>query len=113
MVEELYDAPIEAGASEEKARAASRAVADMERHFTNIEKEIFGLRSHLDQQILNLRAEITGLRAYVDRQITGLRAYVDEHIAGRSSDLSQERRPDGRAIRRKQSCSPGRSYLAH
>ena len=28
IVEELYDALIEAGASEEKARAASRAIAD-------------------------------------------------------------------------------------
>jgi hypothetical protein len=32
------DALIEAGASEEKARAASRAVADMEKHFGNTEK---------------------------------------------------------------------------
>jgi hypothetical protein len=38
IVEELYDALIEAGASEEKARAASRAVADMEKHFGNTEK---------------------------------------------------------------------------
>ena len=52
IVEELYDALIEAGASEEKARAASRAIADMEGHFANIEKDIF----RLDQKTGGLRA---------------------------------------------------------
>ena len=59
IVEELYDALIEAGASAEKARAASRAVADMERQFTNIQTEIFGLKQ-----------EISALRSYVDQRFT-------------------------------------------
>jgi hypothetical protein len=49
IVEELYDALIEAGASQEKARAASRAIADMQGHFTNIQRDI----SHLDQRSQN------------------------------------------------------------
>jgi hypothetical protein len=55
MVEELYDALIEAGASEEKARAASRAVADMEKHFGDVEKDILSLRSHVDRGFADLR----------------------------------------------------------
>lgn len=51
IVEELYDALIEASASEEKARAASRAVADMERHFINLEQKISDLRSYIDAAI--------------------------------------------------------------
>ena len=47
IVEELYDALIEAGASEEKAKAASRAVANMERHFANIERDITDIRGTL------------------------------------------------------------------
>ena len=59
IVEELYDALIEAGASEEKARAASHATADMQRHFTNLQRDI----SRLEQQI-------AGLRSYVDQRFT-------------------------------------------
>jgi len=46
---------IEAGASEEKARAASRAVADMQGHFATIEKNI-----------LQLKQDISEFRSYVD-----------------------------------------------
>jgi hypothetical protein len=56
IVEELYDALIEAGASEEKARIASRAIADMQGHFTNIQTDI----SRLDQKISELRSEVDG-----------------------------------------------------
>ena len=47
IVEELYDALIEAGASQEKARAASRAVADMEGHFARIERDLTDIRGTL------------------------------------------------------------------
>jgi phage shock protein A len=67
IVEELYDALKEAGASEEKAKAAARAVANMENHFGNIEKEL----SRLDQKI-------SELRSYVDQRFTELRSYVDQ-----------------------------------
>jgi hypothetical protein len=86
MIDELYDALIEAGASETKARAASRAVADMERHFTAIEKAIFGLRAHMDTEVAGLRThvdkEVTGLRTHVDKEISGLRAHVEKEISG-------------------------------
>jgi hypothetical protein len=42
--------------SQEKARAASRAIGDMQGHFTNIQRDI----SHLDQKISELRSEVDG-----------------------------------------------------
>lgn len=47
MIEELYDALIEAGASENKARAASRALADYDKRFTGVEKELMDIRGTL------------------------------------------------------------------
>jgi hypothetical protein len=54
ILEELYDALIEAGASVEKAKAASRAVADMEKQFAILRQEISDLRSHVDQRFTQI-----------------------------------------------------------
>ena len=40
LIEELYDALIEAGASEEKARAAARAIAGYETRFSSVESDL-------------------------------------------------------------------------
>ncbi len=40
IVEELYDALREAGASEEKARAAARAMANYDNRFNKVEAEL-------------------------------------------------------------------------
>lgn len=40
MVTELYDALVDAGASEEKTRAAARAMADYETSFNTIDSEL-------------------------------------------------------------------------
>jgi hypothetical protein len=68
LVEELYDALIEAGASQEKAKAASRAVADMERHFSDLQKDIFGVRQ-----------EISDLRSHVDRGFADIHGTLRLH----------------------------------
>ena len=88
IVEELYDALIEAGASEEKARAASRAIADMQGHFTKIDGDIQKLDQkiergiqkldqkieleiqRLDQKISEFRSEIERRFSYVDQRFT-------------------------------------------
>src|SRR5436853_6687129 len=75
IVEELYDALIEAGASAEKARAASRAVADMEGHFANIHNEIFGLK----QEIFAIKQETSELRSYVDQRFTQVEGTLRLH----------------------------------
>ena len=40
MVVEIYDALIEAGASESKSRAAATAIADYEKRFNKIESDL-------------------------------------------------------------------------
>ncbi len=47
MVTELYDALIDAGASEEKARTASKALADYESRFNSIDKEFTVIKGEL------------------------------------------------------------------
>lgn len=44
IVEELYDALKEAGTSEEKARAAARAIAGYDNRFANIDKDLTVLK---------------------------------------------------------------------
>jgi predicted nucleic acid-binding Zn-ribbon protein len=95
IVEELYDALIEAGASEQKARAASRAIVDMDGHFTDIQTDISRLDqkverdisrlyqkvehgiSHLDQK---LERDISRLDQKLDQKISELRSYVDQRF---------------------------------
>ena len=79
IVEELYDALIEAGASEEKARAASRAIADMQGHFANIEKNISRLDQKVDQRISELDQKISELRSYVDQRFTQVDGTLQLH----------------------------------
>jgi hypothetical protein len=40
MVAEVYDALVEAGASEEKSRAAAKAIADYDQRFNRIDSEL-------------------------------------------------------------------------
>lgn len=47
MISELYDALKEAGASEEKAKAAAQAIADYERHFVRIESKLDSLEAEI------------------------------------------------------------------
>jgi len=47
IIEELYDALIEAGASEEKARAAARAIAAYEQRFSQMENHFTRIKGDL------------------------------------------------------------------
>lgn len=47
MITELYDALKEAGASDEKAKAAAEAIADYEKHFTRIESGLTDLKAEV------------------------------------------------------------------
>ena len=40
MISEVYDALLEAGASEEKSRAAAKAIADLDQRFNKIDSEL-------------------------------------------------------------------------
>ena len=60
IIEEVYDALIDAGASEEKARAAARSIANYDKQFSKI-------KSDLSKQFSEIRADLLILK-----WITGL-----------------------------------------
>ena len=73
MIAEVYDALIEAGASQEKARQAAEAIVASE----NVERELGSLRQELKQELGSLRQEFkqeTGsLRREFQQEISALR----------------------------------------
>jgi len=50
MIAELYDALKEAGASEEKAIAAAKSIADYENHFVRMESKTDSLELKLESE---------------------------------------------------------------
>ncbi len=48
VLSEVYDALLEAGATQEKARKAAEAVAGYENRFSKIENELTGIRGELN-----------------------------------------------------------------
>ena len=51
MIAELYDALKEAGASEEKAIAAAKSIADYENHFVRMESKIDSLELKIESKV--------------------------------------------------------------
>jgi hypothetical protein len=58
MIEELYDALREAGVSEEKARGASKAVADFRESIHGIQLEVLRLRTDLTAEMHEIRSTV-------------------------------------------------------
>jgi hypothetical protein len=67
MVTEVYQALVDAGASEEKARAAAEAIPDMSdlaekndvaQFRSELKQDIAGLRSELKQDVVGLKADL-------------------------------------------------------
>ena len=92
MVTEVYQALVDAGASEEKARAAAEAIPDMS---DLAEKnDVAELRSELKQDIADLRAElnqdIAELRSELKQDIAELRSELKQDIASLRSELKQD-----------------------
>ena len=91
LLEELYDALIEAGASEEKARAASRAIADMEGHFAKIESDISRFDQKVERDISRLdqkiERDISRLDQKIEMQVSELRSHVDQRFTNVEGSL--------------------------
>ena len=89
MVTEVYQALVDAGASEEKARAAAEAIPDM----SDLAKknDVAGLRSELKQDIAELRSELkqdfVDLRSELKQDIAELRSELKQDIVGLKADL--------------------------
>ena len=71
MVTEVYQALVDAGASEEKARAAAEAIPDM----SNLadKNDLAGFRTELKQDIADVRSELK-------QDIVGLKADLYKHM---------------------------------
>ena len=100
MVTEVYQALVDAGASEEKARAAAEAIPDMSELAdkndlaevrSELKQDIADLRSELKRDIVELRSEfkqdIAELRSEVKQDIAELRSEVKQDIVGLKADL--------------------------
>ena len=89
MVTEVYQALVDAGASEEKARAAAEAIPDMSDLADK--NDLAGYRSELKQDIAELRSElkrdIAELRSELKQDIADLRSEVKQDIVGLKADL--------------------------
>ena len=86
LIEELYDALIEAGASEAKAKAAARAIADYEKRFGGIERELASLRSEFRTELTEFRSDVETkfleLRSDMERKFLEFRSDTDKQFAG-------------------------------
>ena len=86
LIEELYDALIEAGASEAKAKAAARAIADYEKRFGGIERELASLRSEFRTELTEFRSDVETkfleLRSDMERKFLEFRSDMDKQFAG-------------------------------
>ena len=90
LIEELYDALIEAGASEAKAKAAARAIADYEKRFGGIERELASLRSDFRTELMEFRSEVGRNFAEVNRQFTEFRSDMERKFLEVRSDTDKQ-----------------------
>ena len=90
LIEELYDALIEAGASEAKAKAAARAIADYEKRFGGIERELASLRSDFRTELTEFRSEVGRNFAEVNRQFTEFRSDMERKFLEFRSDMDKQ-----------------------
>ena len=92
MVTEVYQALVDAGASEEKARAAAEAIPDMSDLADK--NDLAGYRSELKQEIAELRSELkrdmVELRSELKQDIADLRSELKQDIADLRSEFKQD-----------------------
>ena len=106
MIAEVYKALVEAGASEDSARAAAGAIPIAKDLATK--EDLTDARAALTHDIADLRAEvthdITDLRAEVKQDIADLRAEVKQ-VADLRAEVKQDI-ADLRACRTSPTCGP-------
>ncbi len=72
MIVELYDALKEAGASDEKAKAAASAIADYEKHFARIESDLVDIKAEI--KVVKTKIEV------IDKEIKLKIEVIDKEI---------------------------------
>ena len=87
MIAELYDALKEAGASEEKAIAAAKSIADYENHFVRMESKFDSLESKLESEVGSLGSKISSLESRLGSKIGSLESKLESEIGSLESRL--------------------------
>lgn len=58
MISEVYDAFVEAGASQDKARKAAEAVANFETRFSSVDQRIIAFQGDVNQRFAKLEGDV-------------------------------------------------------
>ncbi len=90
MIAELYDALKEAGASEEKAIAAAKSIADYENHFVRMESKSDSLESKLESEVGSLGSKISSLESKLGSKIGSLESKLESEIGSLESRLGSK-----------------------
>lgn len=85
MIAEVYKALVEAGATEDSARAAASSIPvakDLagKQDIAEVKQDIAALRAETQQEIAQVRQEIAALRAEMQQEIAALRAEVKSDL---------------------------------
>ena len=75
MISEVYDALLDAGASEEKARRAAETLVDYDDCFNRLERKVDGTKSDLERKI-------DGFKSDLERKIDLTKSDLDLRIEG-------------------------------
>ena len=81
MISEVYDALLDAGASEEKARRAAETLANYDDRFNRLERKVDGTKSDLERKIEGLSGRVTLLQWQLAVLIGGVAALVIKAFA--------------------------------
>lgn len=76
MISEVYDAFVEAGASQDKARKAAEAVANYETRFSSVDQRIVAFQAEVNQWFAKLGGDMTLLKWMLGAVIGGITTLV-------------------------------------
>lgn len=76
MISEVYDAFVEAGASQDKARKAAEAVANFEVRFSSVDQRIIPFQGDANQHFAKLEGDVTLLKWMLGVVIGGIAALI-------------------------------------
>ena len=95
IVSEIYDALIEAGSTEEKAKAAAAAipVADQmatKEDITDVKREMAGFKVEMAEFKAEIRQDMTDFKAEVRQDMAAFKAEVRQDIADFKAEVRQD-----------------------
>ena len=87
MISELYEALIDAGATEEKAREAAQALSAEN---LNSKDNVADVKAELASDIAALDEKLSGKIAALDEKLSGKIAELDQRLSGKIAELDKK-----------------------